>query len=262
MVGQIIIQILDENESIIDTIQVKNTKINDFESLKNIVNKKLNLQNNKVEYYKINDYGDSILINSEDYYQSYQDISLFKIKIIDSNTEIDELSLSAFGINPNIKTEITNNLHDSLKCWICLKDTIINKPFFCPNPNCLKGVHEECLQKASNIVKKFRCICGNFYNIKDFKPNKLINGLSEFTIKTNKEYKNKIQNLENKIKEYESIPKKCKKHPNDFLIHYCYDCCKAFCGTCYIKDEFNKHINHRLINYEVYKELSKYILKN
>ena len=159
------------------------------------------------------------------------------------------------NFNSIIDKEVTNKIKDFLKCWICLNDAPIENPFFCPNSNCLKGIHEKCLKQRGEKEKVIRCICGNFYNVEEWKSNKLVNELSEIALRINEEYKNKI-------KENEFAPERCQKHPNDFLVHYCIDCKEIFCGTCFITDKIERHKNHRLIDYKLFNELNKLILGN
>ena len=260
MSGKITILILDENEIIIETITIKKGMINSFEQLKKLIQSKIDIKDQIVEYYIVDDLGNRNLINSNYAFINYKNADIYKVKIISKNIK-DDLSLSIFDLNTTIDKEITNDVKESLICWICLKDITNSKPFFCPNINCLKGVHLKCLKQTKDHETYIRCICGNIYDINEYKSNKLINDLTEIALKSNKEKNNKINYLENKLKEYESIPEKCKKHQNDFLVHYCYDCAKEFCGTCLLT-ESNKHKNHRLIDLNTYKNIKKIIKNN
>ena len=253
------IQILNDKELIIESIDITNKKLDNFESLKRLISTLFNLKNKKLEYFIINDLGNKIIINSENEYNNYKNNHLYKIKIVDSNDKKNEdLKLEVFSLDSVDENEIPNNINESLKCWFCLKDSPIEKPFFCPNRNCLKGVHKECLKKMN---EKVRCICGNIFDVSEYKSNKLINELTEFVLKSNKEKNNIINNLKNKLKKFESAPKTCEKHPKDNLIHYCYDCNKELCGTCYIT-ELNQHKNHRLIDLESYNEIKQIMSQN
>ena len=261
---KITIQILNENESVLNSIDTNSSDLRNFSALQNLIKSHINTTNKKIEYF-CTDYLGRLkpIQNSIDFFRNLG-ANLYKIKLsplITSNNTKEEISLNLFDISQKFTNETANNIKDSLKCWICLKDSLIEKPFFCLNPDCFKGVHEQCL-KSNGHRGTIRCICGKIYNVDMFKPNKLVNDLSKFAInveKIRKDESNKIKNLENKVKEYESIPQKCSKHPNDFIIHYCYDCDKAFCGTCFITNELNEHKNHRLINYEKYSEINQFI---
>ena len=256
------IKIIDEKESVLDIIEIKEQKINNLENLKRIISSKIDLKNKIVEYYINGDFGNKNLIKNEDDFLFYKNYHFYIVKISNSFNEINDLVSNIIGFNSNIDKNVINNVKNSLKCWICLNGSLIEKPFFCPNQNCLKGVHENCIKKRGENEDNFKCICGNIYKIYDWKTNKLVNELSEFIIKKNSEQMDLISNLKDKIKEYEFNPEKCQKHSKDFLLHFCYDCHEAFCGTCYIKDKFNKHKNHRLIDYKIYNEINKIELEN
>ena len=226
------IQIYNEKERIIHTIEESKAAINSFKELKKIISTKFDINNKIVDYYFIDEFGNKIRLDSENKLKYYKSINLYKVKII-NNKLTNDLSLDVLDFNSIINKEVTNNVKDSLKCWICLNDAPIERPFFCPNSNCLKGIHEKCLKQRGEKEKVVRCICGNFYNVEEWKSNKLVNELSEIALKINKEYNNKI-------KENEFAPERCQKHPNDFLVHYCIDCKEIFCGTCFITDKFGK----------------------
>ena len=253
---------MDEKESIIDSIETFKENIDNFEKLKLFVSSKIKIKNQKIEYYSVDNDENQELINSEEQFKNYDKIFLFKVKLISSDNISDDSSLSIFDLNNVMDKEITNNIKDSLKCWICLKETPIGNPFFCPNQKCLKGIHEDCLREKEKTEDFIRCICGKTYKIDDFKPNRLINQLSEFAIKSSKEYNEKINKLESKLKDYESLTKRCPNHPNNFLIHYCYDCKKDFCGTCFMTCEKNNHKNHRLMDIKVFDDINESLKEN
>ena len=258
------IEILNENGLIINSISINSSTPRNFCIFKKLISYYINAENKKVEYFCTDELGRLKSIKNSQDFSRNMGTNLYKVKISPLNSLNDnkeEISLNLFDNNQNFNSEVINDIKDSLKCWICLKDSIIEKPFFCPNPNCSKGVHEECLKLHGNNIP-IRCACGKFYFVDNFKSNKLVNDFSNFAInveKIRKDESNKIKDLENKIKDYESIPKKCEKHINDFLVHFCCDCDKAFCGTCLITNELDKHKNHRLINYEKYNEINNVI---
>ena len=261
MTDKATIEIINEKDDILESIETTKSKINTFDKLKEIISSKFDVTYKTVEYYIIDDNGQKIQINNNKNYKQFKNIHLYKIKIIETCLPEEDFSLKVFEINNNFDKEKAINVKDSLRCWICLGDSAIENPFFCPNIKCLKGVHEECLKQRKEKESIVRCICGNFYNVNEWKSNKLVNQLAEFAIKTNKNYIDKITNLESEIKKIKSNQKKCEKHPNDFLVHYCYDCHEAFCGTCFIY-EVIKHKNHRLMNYQKYIELNISHLEN
>ena len=262
MSEKITIQIINEKESIIDSFETIKENVDSYEKLKKLISSKIENKNQKIEYYSVDNIGNKELVKSQEQFINYQKFFSLKVKLISSDNIKNDISLNIFDLNQNIDKEIINNIKDSLKCWICLKETPIEKPFFCPNPKCLKGIHENCLKHKEDRENFIRCICGKIYKIDEFKPNKLINELSEFNIKKTIEYNKKIKNLENKLKEFESLPKRCPNHPNNFLIHYCYDCNKEFCGTCFMTCEKNNHENHRLMDIQVYNDINESIKKN
>ena len=87
-----IIQILNENGSIIESIDITDLKLDNFGSLKKFISSKINLENEKFECYLIDDLGNKILVDSENEYKKYKNIHLYKIKLI------DELTLSKFNL--------------------------------------------------------------------------------------------------------------------------------------------------------------------
>ena len=265
MSGKKVIQILDEKESIIETIDITKEKLDSFEKLKNIISSKINIKNKKVQYYIVDDSGKRNLIDSNNNYKNYRNVQLFKVKVTDHDNNTDDLIPGIFDLNSNINKELIKDIKESLECWFCLKDMPITNYCFCPNTKCLKGIHEECLKMIGGDNTQLRCICGNIYSVKDYKPNKLVNKLIEYTGKSNKDNYDKINYLENKLKVYELTSKKCGKHPNDYLVHFCYDCKTELCGTC-LFNEYNNHKNHRLINLNAYNNikplLQKYNNKN
>ena len=147
-------------------------------------------------------------------------------------------------IEPEKNDEMMNHIKDCFTCWICLE--LIEHPFFCPNKNCMKGVHKNCIDRSKEEIK---CICGNKFKKEEWKSNLFIESLSYFTLNANEILKN-----------FESL--KCSVHKNELLKHYCYDCKNAYCGTCIITTKENNHINHRLMNFDQFKEIEKEINAN
>ena len=155
------------------------------------------------------------------------------------NQTSDSLDLNTIEVEE--KDEMINKAKDTFSCFICLQT--VEHPLFCPNAKCMKGVHEECINKFKDNVK---CICGNVYKKEEWQSNQHFETISKFTL-----------NAEKKFKELES--KKCPIHEDELLKHYCYECKKLYCGTCIITTELNKHKNHRLMNYRKFKEIEREI---
>ena len=260
MKKKINIEIIDEENNILDRIEANRPKSNNsdtFHNFKKFINEKVNISNNNVSFYLVNDDGDLLSIDSSKTFNLNKETQTYKIKLKQKSKNENSL-LNIFNNNNynTINEEKLKNVNESLHCWICMEDSPISIPFFCPNETCCKGAHEQCLKKSKqNLI---RCACGNIYNINLFKQNKLINDLSEIAFKVAKKniYDNdKIENLENQMKKFQNFPKRCEIHPDDFKVHFCYDCKKSFCGTCYFTNELEKHINHRLMKYEKYNEI-------
>ena len=55
----------------------------------------------------------------------------------------------------------------------------------------------------------------------------------------------------------------CKKHPNQQYSYYCTDCKTPYCKTCFVffGSEKNNHINHKIIDYNVFKNKTQEIMK-
>ena len=78
-----IIQIFNEKEQIIESIDITDKKLDSFELLKRFVSSKLDVKNKKLEYFIVDYFGNKIPINSENEYKNNKNIHLFKIKITD-----------------------------------------------------------------------------------------------------------------------------------------------------------------------------------
>ena len=256
------VQILNEKETIIDSVDITGKKLVKFQAFKNFISSKFNIKNKKLEYFIINENGNKVLINSEKEYKNYKNYNLYKVKIIDPKDQKDkDVAINKFNSNSIEENESINNGKESLKCWFCLKNYTIRKPFFCPNPNCFKAIHEKCLKKLKEKSEKIRCICGNEFLINDYKSNKNFNSITETPLESYDE-KNNIKNkIEGKQRKYELNKSKCQKHPKENMIHFCFDCNRELCETC-ILNELTLHKNHRLIKLEQYNEIKKAITEN
>ena len=72
------------------------------------------------------------------------------------------------------------------------------------------------------------------------------------SLKHNQESLNNENNNNNSKIDY------CPKHPDQPLYYYCLNCSLPYCRTCFVffGDEKDKHINHNIIEYESYKNMS------
>ena len=151
MSGKKVIQILDEKEFIIETINITKEKLDSFEKLKNRVSSKIDIKNKKVQYYIVDDSGNRNLIVSNDNFKSYKNVQLYKVKITEPDNNIDDLSPDIFDLNSNINEELIKDIKESLQCWFCLKDIPINNYCFCPNTKCLKGMFKADRRRRGSI---------------------------------------------------------------------------------------------------------------
>lgn len=155
----------------------------------------------------------------------------------------------------NMNSNITNNKNKSIplfECYICLNP--IKNPRMCPF--CNISACETCLinyYKTNNTCS----YCNSKTSFQDTIPisNEELNNVQE-NLKTQIQNQSQTQTQKNKksSQNYEF----CPIHKNDILQHYCVDCSKAYCGTCFLFNgkEKEKHIKHRIVNYFKYKELN------
>ena len=162
---------------------------------------------------------------------------------METNQKDNIKTLTSYDLDKN--HEIVDNIKDFFTCWICLE--LAEHPLFCPNKNCMKGVHENCINKSNE--EDIKCICGNKYKKEEWKPNSYIETISCFALSADKT-----------LKKLES--KKCPIHKDELLKHYCYECKNVYCGTCIITTKEDNHKNHRLINFEKFNEIEKEIKFN
>ena len=95
--------------------------------------------------------------------------------------------------------------------------------------------------------------------LKKIKHRKFPNSISE-TRKTNIDKQNNtninINYIGNNNEEY------CETHKDQLLFYYCINCEKSYCRTCFVffGEEKNKHLGHKIIDYEKLKEKNNYEL--
>ena len=114
-----------------------------------------------------------------------------------------------------------------IECQICNEN--LNNSKMCPN--CKKFLCLKCFQNLKIEEEMIKC---PFCRIKKekslWRTNRYINILS--------------QNLNNIFSKF------CGIHPDDIAIHFCYDCKKEICGSCFLTKVHNNHRILKKSNYE------------
>ena len=144
--------------------------------------------------------------------------------------------------------EIKNKLKNKLKCAICKKDC--NKPKYDPHC-CQHFCCENCIDNYFKSQKKtiLPCkVCKKMIK----KANLLVINLDIGKIKGKDENEDEFFD--------EKFIQKCDEHPKNDVFYLCIDCQKKMCPVC--KEEYQKHENHHLVNYERYVKLFFYFQNN
>ena len=150
---------------------------------------------------------------------------------------------------------IGSEIKDTVKCYICLDK--ITKPKMCPH--CHRIACEKCLHNWFINLNKKKCgFCRETVTFYEMVSVPFMDVVVDFVDKfLNKKNIYNQNNDENEFIEY------CPEHKNEMLYYYCLDCGKAYCKTCFVffGEEKDKHINHSIIEYEKYKNMSFPLLK-
>ena len=135
---------------------------------------------------------------------------------------------------------------DILRCRICLK--IPKNPKMCNK--CCKIGCEKCFKNW--FKKKNNCpICTNEITLEELINVPFISNISNLFHCILKN--NNIKNINQKNIEY------CENHKKEEIDYFCLDCNKKLCRECISfytnKEEFDIHIKHRIVKYNIYKTI-------
>ena len=175
----------------------------------------------------------------------------------------------------DIKEEnIGNEISDTVKCHMCFQKMV--HPKMCPK--CHHISCEKCLynwflkdqNKECNYCKE----AINFYDLISVPFMDTIVDFVEKVIYDKKKYSSSFQNtpnynlnsfkkddiLLNNILESKET---CDIHDTEPLYYYCINCRKGYCKTCFVffGKEKDKHVDHNIIEYSLYKKLNLPILR-
>ena len=170
-------------------------------------------------------------------------------RIIEEEKKRDETD-SEICKEENLGSEIK----DTVKCYICFEK--ITKPKMCPH--CHRIACEKCLYNWFINLKKDKCgycrLKSNFYEMISVP---FMDAVVTFVEKFFNKRSKLSETIDKEFLEY------CPEHKNEMLYYYCLDCGKPYCKTCFVffGEEKDKHINHSIIEYEKYKNMSMPLLK-
>ena len=209
---------------------------------------------------------------------------------IDKISEIKELILCYLCRKKPISPKICPNCQ-KIVCEKCMKNWFEtksnNKCFYCNKEMCINEmISIPIIDNISNLIDKLTTKIDNSivnrpkintcYTIKpQNKKNKLF--FAKEIMKTEPKirkysYQPTEENI-NSFKENFKLEKNedkiclindyCQKHPEQKYSYYCIDCKAAYCKTCFVffGNEKNNHVNHKIVDYEIYKNKTKGIIK-
>ncbi len=175
------------------------------------------------------------------------------------------------NMEKDIKEEnLGNEIKDTVKCHICQQKMV--HPKMCPkchNISCEKCLYNWFLKdqnKECNYCKEPI----NFYEFISVPFMDTIVDFVEKVIYDRKKYSASFQsdldynisifkNDENAINDnINNVDENCEIHNTEKIYYYCLDCNKGYCKTCFVffGNEKDKHLNHKIIEYAIYKKLN------
>ena len=221
-------------------VQTNNTNNSNINNIENIqINNTSNNDNNNNRI--INNDNNNIII-SNNFEEEKENINEIKEvpKKIQKETSKEET--------------IGSEIKDTVKCYICYEK--INKPKMCPH--CHRMACEKCLYNWFIDLKKEKCgFCRSNTNFTEMISVPFMDAVVNFVEKLFNTKKIELSDLGKDFLEY------CSEHENELLYYYCLDCGKAYCKTCFVffGEEKDKHVDHSIIEYEKYKNMSFPLLK-
>ena len=239
-----------DNEHIID-LQNNGGRNNNRNSINNSNNDNTdnNLDNNNLRNNIIPNNMMSNITNNNRLNNSRKNSGINKIEEEEKKKEDLESEADIYK-EENIGSEIK----DTVKCYIFFDK--ITKPKMCPH--CHRIACEKCLYNWFINLKKNKCgFCRLNSNFKEMISVPFMEAIVTFVEKYFNKRKVISETIDKEFLEY------CPEHKNEMLYYYCLDCGKPYCKTCFVffGAEKDKHIGHRIIEYEKYKNMSIPLLK-
>ena len=188
-------------------------------------------------------------------------------------------------MTPDLTENIIDNndleeIKDSVTCYICLMK--VNLPQMCPF--CHHIACQKCLYNWF-ITKKNHCcsFCRREMEYDEMISVPFMKGIANLIEKISPNDNDNNPNVTlsyekkscttKKLASSKSVIKQktlkksldnfgevdyCERHRDQPLSYYCYDCDKAYCGTCFVffGDEKDNHQTHRIMDYKKYKNLN------
>ena len=195
-----------------------------------------------------NDENNSLILNSTENNNNKIYITSTPSKIKNSRIRKYSLHLSEKNELKKIDEEkpkeekINSEIKDAIKCYIC--HGLITKPKMCQY--CHRIACEKCLYNWFIIKQKKNCsYCQKETNLSCMISVPFMSTVADFVEKIFDEEK-KEDNNKNDF---------CQNHINENIHYYCLNCNRGYCKICFVffGKEKDKHINHKIIKYEQYK---------